>query len=88
MNTALHSALMHLEQKGAYVRMLYVDQSSALNTTVPRRLVRKQWDLCLNNQLCLWIRDFLSNHPQTMRLGHYISLSLTLSTEAPQGWCV
>ncbi|KAF7648743.1 hypothetical protein LDENG_00152540, partial [Lucifuga dentata] len=84
-STALHTALTHLEQKGTYVRMLFVDYSSAFNTIVPSRLVRKLQDLGLSNQLCLWIKDFLSNRPQTVRLGPYTSPSLTLSTGAPQG---
>ncbi|KAF7647838.1 hypothetical protein LDENG_00165960, partial [Lucifuga dentata] len=32
---ALHTALCHLEQQGNYVRMLFVDYSSAFNTIIP-----------------------------------------------------
>ncbi len=31
----LHTALSHLENKNTYVRMLFVDYSSAFNTIVP-----------------------------------------------------
>ncbi len=33
----LHTALSHLENKNTYVRMLFVDYSSAFNTIVPAR---------------------------------------------------
>ena len=32
---ALHTALTHLDKNNAYVRMLFIDYSSAFNTTVP-----------------------------------------------------
>ncbi len=35
----LHTALSHLENKNTYVRMLFVDYSSAFNTIVPATLV-------------------------------------------------
>ncbi len=37
----LHTALSHLENKNTYVRMLFVDYSSAFNTIVPATLVAK-----------------------------------------------
>ncbi len=37
----LHTALSHLENKNTYVRMLFVDYSSAFNTIVPATLVEK-----------------------------------------------
>ena len=36
---------------------------------------------------CMWIKDFLTDRPQTVRLGPHQSSSLSLSTGAPQG-CV
>ncbi len=44
----LHTALSHLENKNTYVRMLFVDYSSAFNTIVPATLVAKlqTLDLC------------------------------------------
>lgn len=35
--TALHAALSHLEKKGSYVRMLFIDYSSAFNTIIHSR---------------------------------------------------
>ncbi|KAK3521701.1 hypothetical protein QTP70_015807 [Hemibagrus guttatus] len=38
-STALHTSLSHLEHPNTYVRMLFVDFSSAFNTIVPHKLV-------------------------------------------------
>ncbi len=48
----LHTALSHLENKNTYVRMLFVDYSSAFNTIVPATLVAKLQTLGLNRSLC------------------------------------
>ncbi|KAK0151838.1 RNA-directed DNA polymerase from mobile element jockey [Merluccius polli] len=37
--TALHTALTHLDNNNTYVRMLFVDFSSAFNTVIPHKLV-------------------------------------------------
>ena len=38
---ALHTALSHLDKRNNYVRMLYIDYSSAFNTIVPSKLITK-----------------------------------------------
>ncbi|KAI3368571.1 hypothetical protein L3Q82_025395, partial [Scortum barcoo] len=40
----LHTALSHLDQRDTYVRMLFIDYSSAFNTIVPSKLVTKLRD--------------------------------------------
>ncbi len=83
----LHTALSHLENKKAYVRMLFVDYSSAFNIIVPATLVAKLQTLGLNRSLCSWILDFLTGRSQVVRMGNNTSSPLTLNTGAPQG-CV
>ncbi len=83
----LHTALSHLENKNAYVRMLFVDYSSAFNTIVPATLVAKLQNLGLNRSLCSRILDFLTGRSQVVRMGNNTSSPLTLNTGAPQG-CV
>ena len=56
----LHTTLSHLDKKGSYVRLLFIDYSSAFNTIVPSRLFIKLKDLELNTSLCMWILDFLA----------------------------
>ena len=41
----LHTALSHLEHRESYVRMLFIDYSSAFNTIIPDILVNKLSDL-------------------------------------------
>lgn len=83
----LHTALTHLENPNTYVRMLFVDFSSAFNTINPCKLVKKLLSLGLDYHVCMWIKDFLSNRPQHMRVGDLISSNIILNTGTPQG-CV
>ncbi len=79
----LHTALTHLENKNTYVRMLFVDYSSAFNTIASATLVAKLQTLGLNRSLCSWILDFLTGRSQVVRMGnqqHIISPD-------PQHWC-
>ncbi len=86
-SSTLHLALTHLENKDSYVRMLFIDFSSAFNTIIPQQLINKLNLLGLNNSLCNWILDFLTGRPQSVRVSHNTSSTTTLSTGAPQG-CV
>ncbi|KAL0154386.1 hypothetical protein M9458_050352 [Cirrhinus mrigala] len=86
-SSTLHPALTHLENKDSYVRMLFIDFSSAFNTIIPQQLIHKLNLLGLNTSLCNWILDFLTGRPQSVRVGHNTSSTTTLSTGAPQG-CV
>ncbi|KAI3365920.1 hypothetical protein L3Q82_000743 [Scortum barcoo] len=81
------AALTHLDKKDSYVRMLFIDFSSAFNTIIPQQLICKLDKLGLSTSLCNWLLDFLSQRPQAVRVGNNISSSITLSTGAPQG-CV
>ncbi len=84
----LHSSLTHIDSKnGNYVRLLFIDYSSAFNTIVPTRLAVKLSDLGLNTSLCDWIQDFLTARPQVVKVGQFTSNSITLNIGAPQG-CV
>jgi len=65
----LHTALSHLENKNIYVRVLFVDYSSAFNTIVPATLVKKLQTLGLNRSLCSWILDFLTGRRQALNIG-------------------
>ena len=76
---ALHSALSHLEKEGSYVRMLFIDFSSAFNTIIPDILIPKVINVGLPPPTCSWIKDFLVNRPQQVKLGPHLSSSRTLS---------
>ncbi len=84
-SSTLHLALTHIENKDSYVRMLFIDFSSAFNTIIPQQLINKLNLLGLNNSLCNWILEFLTGRPQSVRVGHNTSSITTVSTGAPQG---
>ncbi len=84
----LHSSLTHIDSKnGNYVRLLFIDYSSAFNTIVPTKLAVKLSDLGLNTSLCDWIQNFLTARTQVVKVGQFTSNSITLNIGAPQG-CV
>ena len=39
LSIALHFALSHLDKRNIYVRILFIDYSSAFNTIVPTKLI-------------------------------------------------
>ena len=84
---AVHFALQHLESPNSYVRLLFVDYSSAFNTIVPQRLFDKLLGLDLSPSICHWLLDFLLQRPQAVKISDLTSQTLTLNTGAPQG-CV
>ena len=85
--TVLHSTINHLEQKGSYARLLFVDYSSAFNTIIPDRLVSKLTGMGVSDSICQWTKNFLTARPQRVRMGSHTSSPLYLSTGSPQG-CV
>ncbi|KAL0165891.1 hypothetical protein M9458_037735, partial [Cirrhinus mrigala] len=86
-NMGLHFILQHLDKTGNYVRILFVDFSSAFNTIIPTLLQSKLAQLSVPSSVCQWISSFLTDRQQLVRLGKFTSHSRTTSTGAPQG-CV
>lgn len=82
--TVLYTALTHLKQKGSYARQLFVDFSCAFNTILPQRLVFKLSDLGLSQSIFSWIKDFLSDCTQRVRVVSYISSALSFSIGSTQ----
>ena len=85
--TTLHLSLAHLENKDSCVRMLFIDFSSAFNTVIPQHLMNKLRAIGINTQLCNWLLDFLTNRPQTVRVGKNSSETTIMNTGVPHG-CV
>lgn len=86
-SSVLYMSLVHLEEKKSYVRLLFVDFSSAFNTIVPQHLVDKLGSLGFSAPLCNWLLDFLTERSQSVRVGNNISSSISLSVGSLQG-CV
>ena len=68
-----------------YVRMLFIDYSSAFNTIVRSKLIIKLRALGLNPSLCNWFLDFLTAAPQVVKVGNNTSTTLILNTGVQQG---
>ena len=79
-----HTTFNHLERRNSYVRMLFVDYSSAFNTIISDILINKLLTLGLPPPSCSWNKDFLANRPQSVRVGPHLSSIITLSTGSPQ----
>uniref|UniRef100_A0A3P9JJJ8 Reverse transcriptase domain-containing protein n=1 Tax=Oryzias latipes TaxID=8090 RepID=A0A3P9JJJ8_ORYLA len=86
-SSVVHTTLTHLENKNAYVRLLFVDFTSAFNTIIPQTLTQKLHTLGLNPTLCNWVLDFLTDRLQSVKIRNVSSSPITLSTGSPQG-CV
>ncbi len=86
-NMGLHYVLQHLDRPGAYVRILFMNFSSAFNTIIPNLLLPKLTQLSMPTSMCQWINSFLTDRQQLLRLGKFSSSTCTISTGAPQG-CV
>ncbi len=86
-NMGLHFILQHLDRPGTYVRILFVNFSSAFNTIIPDTLQNKLTQLFVPTSICQWITSFLTDRQQLVRLGKFSSSTRTTSTGAPQG-CV
>jgi hypothetical protein len=61
---ACHTALSHMDKRNTYVRMLFIDYSSAFNIIVPSKLITELKTLGLNSSLCNCILDFLTGRSQ------------------------
>ena len=83
--TLLHHAYTHLEKPGSFVRILFIDFSSAFNTIQPHLLALKLLSYDVSPKLILWIMSFLVNRSQSVRFQRALSSSRTTSTGSPQG---
>ena len=81
----LNRALNHLEDPGCSVRIMFFDFSSAFNTIQPTLLAEKLARMGVDNHLVAWIKDYLSERPQFVRLQDCRSDVLVSNTGAPQG---
>ncbi|KAL0148195.1 hypothetical protein M9458_056516 [Cirrhinus mrigala] len=86
-NIGLYFILQHLDRPGTYVRILFVDFSSAFNTIIPSLLHTKLNQLSVPSSICQWITSFLTDRQQLVRLRKFTSSSRSTNTGAPQG-CV
>ncbi len=82
-NMGLHYVLQHLDRPGTYVRNLFVDFSLAFNTIITNLLLPKLTQLSVPTSICQWIKSFLTDRQQLVRLGKYTS-SIRSALELPR----
>ncbi len=85
-NMGLHFILQYLDRPGTYVRILFLDFSSAFNSIIPDTLQNKLTQLSVPTSVCQWITSFPTDR-QVVRLGKFSSSTRTISTGTPRG-CV
>ena len=83
----LNVSLEHLERRGSYARILFVDFSSAFNTIQPHLVIRKLIDIGVGKQFVMLIHSFFTNRSQYVNVSDVCSSHVSISTGAPQG-CV
>ena len=83
--TVLNTTYSQLEKPKFYVRILFVDFSSAFNCMQPHILCTKLKDLQVDPYIILWIMDFLLEREQFVKVNNSASSILVTSTGAPQG---
>jgi hypothetical protein len=86
--TLLDLVASHLDSTGTYVRILFMDFSSAFNTIQPHLLLKRLLDLNVNSTIVLWTREFLRDRPQRVSVSGILSDELIVNTGAPQGCCL
>lgn len=69
MAIALHTTVIHFR--------------SVFNTIIPSKLLRKLKNLGVPHS-CFWIKEFLSNCPQRLKVRPHLYPSLSLNTDSPQ----
>lgn len=87
MLTLQHLLYEHLDNARNYVRLLFIDFSSAFNTIQPHLMIQKLKAMGVNSNLIMWINSFLTNRKQYVRYKSELSDTITISTGGPQG-CV
>ncbi len=75
-SVGLQYVLQYLDRPGTYVRILFVDFSSAFNTIIPNLLLPKLTQLSVPTSICQWINSFLTDRQQLVRLGKISSRTL------------
>ena len=77
----------HLDSQPSFVRILFMDFTSAINTVNINTLLHRLQQLQVNPTLMLSIKEFLMNRPQHVRVHGGTSTNTILNTGVPQG-CV
>ena len=82
-----HFDKLNTSNKKHFVKILFVDFSSAFNTIQPHLMMEKLASMNVNSKLILWINEFLTNQFQYVKISDFTSDVIATNSGAPQG-CV
>ena len=85
--TLIHQLAQHTDKLKSYARAFFVDFSSAFNTMQIHVLIQKLGHMNAPPSLILWIKEFLSDRTQVVKVKNCLSNPISLNSGAPQG-CV
>lgn len=80
----LHFISKHLEETKAYVRILFIDFSSAFNNVQPHLLLQKLKDMNVYTTLIKWFYSFLTDRIQQVKVKQTLSDIRHCNTGVPQ----
>lgn len=83
-SAVIHHTLTHLETSDSCIKLLFLDYFSAFNTIILQTLVNKLAALQLVPSLYIWILDFLTNRPLSVRINNITSAPIILNTGSPK----
>ncbi|XP_055863995.1 uncharacterized protein LOC106080210 isoform X1 [Biomphalaria glabrata] len=81
----LNCVYKHLDLPNTYVRLLFMDFSSAFNTIQLHLLIEKMKALQISPYIILWANEFLTQRAQRVRVNNVVSNERIANTGAPQG---
>ena len=82
----LNVILGHLERRGSYAKILFVDFSSAFNTIQPHLMIRKLIDLGVGKRFVMLVHSFLINRIQYVNVSGVFVTCVYLHRRSP-GMC-
>ena len=84
----LFDLVSHLEDSESYIRILFIDFSSAFNTVELLVLLKRVVAFNVNSNIVLWVRGFWKDRPQRVSVNGVLSDELVLNSGCPQGCCL
>lgn len=81
----LHNIYCHLDKPKRYVRVLFIDFSSAFNTIRPHIMMERLGQLGVNPNIIRWVESFLTERTQCVRVNEAVSSPIMTNTGSPQG---
>ena len=84
----LNVILEHIERRGSYARILFIDFSSAFNTIQPHLMIRKLIDFGVGKHFVMLVHSFLTNRSQYVNVsGVCLSHTCVFLRRSSSGMC-